>query len=57
MIDSDAFANLPAPAKRSVYERLTAVLDGGDTRAKYAHLSDADRRAILQILRDTRHGV
>ena len=54
MIDSAAFASLPAPAKRAVYERISAVLEGRDTRAKYAHLSSADRMAILEILRDTR---
>lgn len=54
MIHSDAFAALPAAARAHVYRRLHAVLTGKDTSAKYAHLSPADRRAILEILADTK---
>ena len=52
-IDSAAFASLPAPAKQAVYARIAAVLSGRDSRPKYAHLSSADRTAIVEILRDT----
>jgi hypothetical protein len=53
MIQSDAFASLPKPAKDAVYARLRAILSTGSTHAKYSHLSAEDRRTILEILRDT----
>jgi hypothetical protein len=37
-----------------VYLRLWAVLSGEDTAPKYAHLTPADRRAIVEILRATK---
>jgi hypothetical protein len=57
MIHAEAFDALPAELKETVYLRLFAILTGlpgtdGDER--YAHLSAADRRAILEILRDTK---
>lgn len=54
MIYSEAFDNLPAPVKTAVYQRMWAMLSGKDTSAKSAHLSLADRRAIIEILRDTK---
>lgn len=55
MIQSEAFARLPRAAKDAVYARLSIVLSGEDASARYAHLSPADRRAIVEILRDTLH--
>jgi hypothetical protein len=57
MIYSDIFESLPAAARDRVYHRLDEVLSGRDRSAKYAHLSADDRRAILEILRDTRPGL
>jgi hypothetical protein len=54
MIYTEAFASLPRRAKDAVYRRMWAVLSGGDTAPRYAHLTPADRRAILEILRDTK---
>jgi hypothetical protein len=54
MIYSAQFEKLPAEAKAAVYQRLWAVLSGNDKAARYRHLSAADRRAILDILRDTK---
>jgi hypothetical protein len=54
MIYSDAFDALPEPAKNLVYRRLWQVLSGQDKDAKYARLSAADRRAIVEILRSTK---
>jgi hypothetical protein len=54
MIYSAQFENLPAPAKAAVYERLGAILSGKDTGSRYRHLSTTDRRAILDILMDTK---
>lgn len=54
MVYSEAFDNLPGPAKQVIYERLWAVLSGRDSRPKYEHLSAEDRTAIVEILRDTK---
>ena len=54
MIYSDLFDALPQPAKNLVYRRLWQVLSGQDKDARYARLSQADRRAIIDILRGTK---
>jgi hypothetical protein len=54
MIYSPLFDGLPAAAKDAVYRRLWQVLSGEDKDAVYTRLSAADRRAILEILRDTK---
>jgi hypothetical protein len=54
MIYSEAFDNLPAAVKNAVYQRMWTMLSGQDKSAKSAHLSAADRRAIIEILRDTK---
>jgi hypothetical protein len=54
MIYSDAFDALPPPARDAVYARMWRVLSGQDAAPKYARLSAADRRAIVEILRDTK---
>ena len=57
MIYSPAFDALPAMATEAIYRRLWEVLSGADRRAPYDRLSLADRRAIVEILRDTRKGL
>ena len=57
MIYTDAFDALPAAAKNLVYERMWDVLSGKETNKVYAQLSLADRRAIVEILRDTKKGL
>jgi hypothetical protein len=54
LVYSEAFENLPAPAKTAIYQRMWKVLSGADAAAKYRRLSLADRRAIAEILRDTK---
>jgi hypothetical protein len=54
MIYTETFDALPAAAKAAVYERLWAILSGKLTDGEYAKLSTADRRAILEILRETK---
>ncbi len=54
LIYSPSFDALPSAVRRVVYDKLWAVLTGKDTRSKYSHLSPADRRAILEILRETK---
>jgi hypothetical protein len=57
MIYTDAFEALPAAAKNLVYERMWEVLSGKDTSKAYARLTLADRRAIVEILRETKKGL
>jgi hypothetical protein len=54
LIYSPAFDALPAEAKGAVYDRLSVVLSGKDASPRYRRLTAADRRAIVEILRDTK---
>jgi hypothetical protein len=54
LVYSPAFDALPAAAKTAFYRRLHEVLDGAVTSEDFAHLSAADRDAILEILRATK---
>jgi hypothetical protein len=54
LVYSDSFSALPAPAKGQFYSRLLEVLRGEDQNRDFAHLSTADRQAILEILEDTK---
>jgi hypothetical protein len=54
LIYSDAFDALPEPAKARVYERLGAILSGADHSKDFAGISADDRRALLEILTDTK---
>jgi len=57
MIYSEIFDAMPATARDRVYRKLFDVLSGRDQSPKFAHISDADRSAILEIVRDTKVGV
>jgi len=54
MIYAEAFDALPPSAKAAVYERLWEVLSGREARRSSVNLSPADRRAIVEILLDTK---
>lgn len=54
LIYSDAFDALPAPAREYVFRRIGEVIDGKDTTGAFTSLSPDDRRAIDQILRETK---
>ena len=54
MIYSDAFDGLPAGARDAVYRRMYAVLSGAEPTSRYSRLSPSDRRAIIDILRETK---
>ncbi len=54
LIYSEAFNALPTEAKTYLYHRLCEILTSKDTRPDFAHLSPADRTAILDILADTK---
>ena len=57
LIYSNSFDALPALMKEQVFKRLKAVLTSEDKRAEFAHLSEIDRRAILDILLETKPGL
>ncbi|WP_231749277.1 hypothetical protein [Tautonia plasticadhaerens] len=54
LIHSEAFDALPLQVKDHVERRLHEVLTSADQAPEFDHLSPGDRRAILEILRDTR---
>ena len=50
LIYSAAFDGMPADVREYVLRRLYEVLTGADRAPEFAHLSAADRKAILEIL-------
>jgi hypothetical protein len=54
LIYSESFDALPRAARDYVYRRIREVLTGADTSREFAHLGDADRQAILEILEETK---
>jgi len=54
LVYSEAFDAMPARAKEYVYRRFREILSGADKTIDFRHLTDADRKAILEILEDTK---
>ena len=54
LIYSDAFDHLPEVMKTHLLQRLWDILNGRDANPDFAKLSPERRRAILEILRDTK---
>jgi hypothetical protein len=54
MIYSAAFDHLPQTARERIYQRLYDVLTGEDQSQAFARLSADGRRAMLEIVRDTK---
>jgi hypothetical protein len=54
LIYSEPFDAMPPAARAAVYARLWEVLSGRERSERYNVLSDADRQAILEILRETK---
>lgn len=54
LLYSDAFNQLPGKLKDRIYERLLEVLSGKDTSAAFEKLAPETRRAIREILVDTK---
>jgi hypothetical protein len=54
MIYSEIFDAMPAVARDRVYQRLYDVLTGKDQSPKWSNISATDRRAMLDILVDTK---
>jgi hypothetical protein len=57
LIYSEAFDALPDKLRERIYQRLFDVLTGKDTSADFAGMAPADRRAILEILIETKKGL
>jgi hypothetical protein len=56
MIDTAAFDGLPPEARDAIYRRMWTIL-AGQADGRYRRLSAADRRAVVELLRDTRTGL
>jgi mono/diheme cytochrome c family protein len=57
LIYSGQFSGLPEPAKQYIYRRLWQVLTGRDDSRPFSHLTDAERDAVYQIVRETKAGL
>jgi hypothetical protein len=57
MIYSAAFDALPAQARDAIYQRAWTILSGQQRDGKYARLSFEDRKAVVDILRETKAGL
>ena len=57
LIYSEAFDSLPGEMRTYVWQQLWDVLTGEETTEKFAHLSSADRAAIVEIIRGTKNGL
>jgi hypothetical protein len=57
LIYSDAFDAMPEPAKSYIYQRLLQILTGQDQSDDFARLSAQERRAVLEILIETKPGL
>jgi hypothetical protein len=57
MVYTPMFDALPEAAAGIVRTRLREVLTGQDVSPEYGHLSESDRQAIVDILRDTKPGL
>ena len=56
-IYSTQFDALPDAVRERLYRRLYDVLSGENQNERFARISAADRRAILEILQATKHGL
>ena len=54
LVYSESFDAMPTEVRDYVLHRIYDVLIGKDTDKAFEHLTATDRRAILEILRDTK---
>ena len=54
LIYSESLNGLPPAALEQIYHQLHEVLTGKDTDPDFSHLTENDRQAILEILRQTK---
>jgi hypothetical protein len=57
LIYTEAFDALPKTARDAVVARMMTILTGKEKAPKYDVLTPADRRAVLEILRETKKGL
>jgi hypothetical protein len=57
LIQTEAFDALPDLLKARIYKRLWEILSGQDTTGQYANLDAPTRRAIAEILSETKKGL
>ncbi len=57
MIYSDAFDAMPGIVRDRVYQRLYEILSGKDQNKPFDRLSAEDRRAIFEIVGETKHNL
>ena len=57
MIYSETFDALPEMMKAHLHQRLWDILSGNDTKPDFETLTPGVRRAILEILCDTKPGL
>ena len=57
LIYSDAFDAIPEPARSYIYHRLLQILTGQDQSEDFARLTAGDRRAVLEIVLQTKTGL
>jgi hypothetical protein len=54
LVYSEGFDALPNEMKNYLWQRLDEILSGRDRSPTYAGMTDEDRQAVLEILRDTK---
>lgn len=57
MIYSAAFDGIPDVARQRIYQRLYEILSGKDQTKAFANISAEDRRAMMEIVRETKPGL
>ena len=57
LIYSEGFAALPGESRAYFWRRLGEVLSGVDRSKEFEHLSDQDRKDILEVVRGTVKGL
>jgi hypothetical protein len=57
MIYSDSFTMLPAAYKKEVFRMLYEILTSPEPDEDFSHLSDADKKAVVEILKATVPGL
>jgi hypothetical protein len=57
MIYTETFDGLPTNLKEAIYQRMWQILSGQETGRGYARLTFSDRKAVIDILRETKPGL
>ena len=57
MIYTETFDNLPEEVREAIFHRMWQILSGQEAGKRYARLSLSDREAVVDILRETKHGL